>query len=130
MPSDPLSIEIALTPRFQKDLRDLVKRYRSIRKDLQTLIEQLQLGEVPGDEVSGAKYQIFKVRLKNSDTRKGKSGGYRVIYYVKTSQAIILVTIYSKSDFSDVSNDTIDEAITQYEQEIQVVEHEASQDES
>jgi mRNA-degrading endonuclease RelE of RelBE toxin-antitoxin system len=130
MPSDPLLIEIALTPRFQKDLRDLVKRYRSIRKDLQTLIEQLQLGEVPGDEVSGAKYQIFKVRLKNSDTRKGKSGGYRVIYYLKTSQAVILVTIYSKSDFSDVSNDAIDEAISQYEQEIQIADGSASQKES
>jgi mRNA-degrading endonuclease RelE of RelBE toxin-antitoxin system len=87
MPSDLSLIEIALPPRFQKDLRDLVKRYRSIRQDLQTLIEQLQSGEVLGDEVSGAKYQIFKVRLKNSDTRKGKSGGYRVIYYLKTSEA-------------------------------------------
>jgi hypothetical protein len=45
MPIDPSSIEIALTPRFQKDLRNLVKRYRSIRKDLQTLIEQLQSGK-------------------------------------------------------------------------------------
>jgi mRNA-degrading endonuclease RelE of RelBE toxin-antitoxin system len=130
MPSDSSSIEIALTPRFQKDLRDLVKRYRSIRRDLQTLIERLQSGEVPGDEVAGAKYQIFKVRLKNSDTRKGKSGGYRVIYYLKTSQSIILVTIYSKSDFSDVSNETIDEAITKYEQEIKTADIPESQEES
>jgi hypothetical protein len=42
MPSDLSSIEIALTPRFQKDLRDLVKCYHSIRKNLQILIEQLQ----------------------------------------------------------------------------------------
>jgi hypothetical protein len=28
MPSDPSSIEIALTPRFQKDLRDLVRNLR------------------------------------------------------------------------------------------------------
>ncbi len=130
MSSDSLSIEIALTPRFQKDLRDLVKRYRSIRQDLQTLIELLQSGEVPGDEVAGAKYQIFKVRLKNSDTQKGKSGGYRVIYYLKTSQAIILVTIYFKSDFSDVSNETINEAIANYEQEIKTAENPASQEES
>ena len=80
---DSSSIEIALTLRFQKDLRDLAKRYRSIRKDLQILITQLQTGEMLGDEVAGAKYQVFKVRLKNSDTRKGKSGGYRVIYYLK-----------------------------------------------
>lgn len=108
-------IQIALTPRFQRDLRDLAKRYRSIRLDLQSLIEQLQSGQTPGDRVTGIKYQIFKVRLKNSNIQKGKSGGYRVIYYLKTETEIILATIYSKSDLSDVSNQVIEEAIAQYE---------------
>jgi mRNA-degrading endonuclease RelE of RelBE toxin-antitoxin system len=128
MSNDPSSIEISLTLRFQKDLRDLSKRYRSIRKDLQSLIEQFQASEFPGNEVAGAKYQIFKVRLKNSDTRKGKSGGYRVIYYLKTAQAVILVTIYSESDFSDVSNETIEEAIAQFEQEVQIADKSAYQE--
>jgi mRNA-degrading endonuclease RelE of RelBE toxin-antitoxin system len=113
--SNNFPIQIALTPRFQRDLRDLAKRYRSIRLDLQPLIEQLQSGETPGDRVTGIKYQIFKVRLKNSNIQKGKSGGYRVIYYLKTETEIILATIYSKSDLSDVSNQVIEEAIAQYE---------------
>ena len=113
--SNNFPIEIALTPRFQRDLRDLAKRYRSIRLDLQPLIEQLKSGETPGDRVTGIKYQIFKVRLKNSNIQKGKSGGYRVIYYLKTETEIILATIYSKSDLSDVSNQVIEEAIAQYE---------------
>jgi addiction module RelE/StbE family toxin len=120
MHSEPSLIQIALTPRFKKDLRDLAKRYRSIRNDLQPLIEQLQTGEIVGDQIVGIKYQIFKVRLKNSDIQKGKSGGYRVIYYVKTSEQIILVTIYSKSDVSDVGNDVIEDAIAQYEREINI----------
>ncbi|GCL35360.1 hypothetical protein N9414_12041 [Sphaerospermopsis reniformis] len=119
MQSEPL-IQIALTPRFQRDLRELAKRYRSIRSDIQPLIEQLQTGETPGDRISGLKYQVFKVRLKNSNIQKGKSGGYRVIYYVKTAQAIILTTIYSKSDISDVSNEIIEEAIAKYEEENQI----------
>ena len=113
--SNNFPIEIALTPRFQRDLRDLAKRYRSIRLDLQPLMEQLQSGETPGDRVTGIKYQIFKVRLKNSNIQKGKSGGYRVIYYLKTETEIILATIYSKSDLSDISNQVIEEAIAQYE---------------
>lgn len=113
--SNNSQIQIALTPRFQRDLRDLAKRYRSIRLDLQPLMEQLQSGETPGDRVTGIKYQIFKVRLKNSNIQKGKSGGYRVIYYLKTETDIILATIYSKSDLSDVSNHVIEEAIAQYE---------------
>lgn len=118
--SEPVPIQIALTPRFQKDLRELAKRYRSIRTDLQPLIEQLQAGEIPGDRIAGIKYQIFKVRLKNSNIQKGKRGGYRVIYYLKTTEGIILATIYSKSDLSDVSNEIIIEAIAQYEQEIHI----------
>jgi mRNA-degrading endonuclease RelE of RelBE toxin-antitoxin system len=120
MQSEPSPIQIALTPRFKKDLRELAKRYRSIRTDLQSLTEQLQAGETPGDQVAGIQYQIFKVRLKNSNIQKGKSGGYRVIYYLKTDTKIILTTIYSKSDLSDVSNAIIEAAIAQYEQEIQI----------
>ncbi|WP_414622567.1 type II toxin-antitoxin system RelE/ParE family toxin [Calothrix sp. CCY 0018] len=120
MQSESSPIQVALTPRFKRDLRQLAKRYRSIRSDIQPLIEQLQAGEIPGDRIAGVKYQVFKVRLKNSNIQKGKSGGYRVIYYLKTDQAIILATIYSKSDISDVSNEVIEEAISQYEQEIQI----------
>jgi mRNA-degrading endonuclease RelE of RelBE toxin-antitoxin system len=123
MPSEPSAIQIALTPRFQRDLRDLARRYRSIRTDLQPLIEQLQAGETPGDRMTGVKYQVFKVRLKNSNIQKGKSGGYRVIYYLKTEESIVLATIYSKSDLSDVSNETIEAAIAQYEQSIQIVDN-------
>ena len=115
-------VQIALTPRFKRDLRELAKRYRSIRSDIQLLTEQLQAGEVPGERIAGVKYHIFKVRLQNSNLQKGKSGGYRVIYYLKTEQSIILVTIYSKSDFSDISREVIEEAIYQYEQQSQIEE--------
>jgi mRNA-degrading endonuclease RelE of RelBE toxin-antitoxin system len=115
--NEPLSIEIAITPRFQRDLRELAKRYRSIRSDIQPLIDQLQAGEIPGDRIAGIKYQVFKVRVKNSNIQKGKSGGYRVIYYLKNAQGIILTTIYFKSDLTDVSNEIIEQAIAQYEEE-------------
>lgn len=120
MQSEPSPIQIALTPRFKRDIRELAKRYRSIRSDIQPLILALQAGEIPGDRIAGVKYQVFKVRLKNSNIQKGKSGGYRVIYYLKTEREIILVTIYSKSDISDVSNEILLEAIAQYEQELQI----------
>jgi mRNA-degrading endonuclease RelE of RelBE toxin-antitoxin system len=96
-------ILISFTARFEKDVRRLVKRYRSINKDIQGLIQQLEGGELPGDQIPNFEKAVFKVRVKNSDIQKGKSGGYRVIYYLKTEQQIILVTLYSKSDRSDVT---------------------------
>ncbi|WP_373535888.1 type II toxin-antitoxin system RelE/ParE family toxin [Microcoleus sp.] len=116
MTTDPQPIAIELTPRFQRDLRNLGKRYRNIRKDIQPVIEQLQAGELPGDHIPGMEYEIFKVRIKNSDIQKGKSAGYRAIYYLKTSDSIVLVTIYSKSDLSDIAAETVREILAQYEQ--------------
>jgi len=108
------SIEIFLTSRFKKDLSQLAKRYRSIRKDLEPLIEQLKSGEALGDQISGLNNQVFKVRLKNSNIQKGKSAGYRVIYYVKTETSVVLVTIYSKSDISDIENNAIEKIIKEF----------------
>ena len=117
MTIEPQPIQIELTPRFQRDLRTLGKRYRNIRKDIQPVIEQLQAGELPGDRIPGMEYEIFKVRIKNSDIQKGKSAGYRAIYYLKTSDSIVLVTIYSKSDLSDIAAETVREILAQYEQQ-------------
>ena len=62
-------------------------------------------------------YTLFKVRVKNSDVQKGKSGGYRIIYYLKTEKQILLVTIYSKSDKPDITVDEVREIITRAEAE-------------
>ena len=102
MPHKP-TIEITFTPEFKRNLRGLAKKYPHIRSDVQPIIEQIQNGEFVGDQVQGTGYTIFKVRIRNSDVLRGKSGGYRVIYYLKTVTAVILVTIYSKTEQSDIS---------------------------
>ncbi|MFM7600937.1 MAG: type II toxin-antitoxin system RelE family toxin, partial [Pseudanabaena sp.] len=88
MLSNHQPFDIQLTPQFQKDLKQLAKRYRSIRKDLEPLIAQLKTGDIIGDQLVGLNREVFKVRLTNSDIRKGKSAGYRVIYYIKTQNNI------------------------------------------
>jgi mRNA-degrading endonuclease RelE of RelBE toxin-antitoxin system len=104
---------------YKKELKKLNKRYRSIDKDIKPLIEQLEAGETPGDRIAENKYPVYKVRVPNSDTRKGKSGGYRVIYYTITPEAILLTTIYSKSDRRTISNKEVEDIIGQYELEIE-----------
>ncbi len=48
MPSNS-PILVSFTTRFEKDVRRLAKRYRSINADIQGLIQQLESGELPGD---------------------------------------------------------------------------------
>ena len=59
---------------------------------------------------------MFKVRLRNRDTQKGKRSGYRLIYYVKTPTRIVLLTIYSKLEQGDIPPKRIQKIIREYEQ--------------
>ena len=97
------AVNLSFTLEFKRNLRALAKKYRSIRVDIQPLINQQVAGELPGDQIPGVSLAMFKVRLKNRDIQKGKRSGYRCIYYLKTRDDVILVTIYSKSEQSDVS---------------------------
>ena len=115
MQSEPPLIQVEATAKFKRNLRVLSKKYSRIRNDIQPVINQLQLGELPGDQISGIGYTIFKLRVKNSDIQKGKSGGYRVIYYLKTVTNIILVTIYSKSEQEDISGEEIQQILADFE---------------
>jgi mRNA-degrading endonuclease RelE of RelBE toxin-antitoxin system len=101
MSIDPL-VEVKFSEEFKNNLRNLSKKYRSIRKDLQPILDDLQAGKFNGDQIANIGYTVFKLRIKNRDNKKGKSAGYRVIYYVKTSTSVILVTIYSKAEQSDI----------------------------
>ncbi|MCP2729403.1 hypothetical protein NJ959_13165 [Symplocastrum sp. BBK-W-15] len=55
--------------------------------------------------------------VRNSDTQKGKSGGYRLIYYVQTATGIILLTVYTKSEQVDIGAEDIRNIIIEYEQQ-------------
>ncbi len=111
--SKPL-VEVFFTPEFKRNVRALAKKYHHIHSDVQPFIEQIQRGEFIGDQVQGTGYTIFKVRIRNSDVSRGKSGGYRVIYYLKTATAVILVTIYSKTEQSDISSAKIKKILSEF----------------
>ncbi|MDF0555697.1 type II toxin-antitoxin system RelE/ParE family toxin [Kamptonema sp. UHCC 0994] len=100
MPKELPLVQIDLTPQYRRNLRELSKRYRNIRTDIQSIIEQIQAGDFVGNRISGVgeDYVILKVRVKNSNIQKGTSSGYRLIYQVESSTSILLLTIYSKSD--------------------------------
>jgi mRNA-degrading endonuclease RelE of RelBE toxin-antitoxin system len=80
------------------------------------LADRLEAGEVVGDRISGNKYPVFKARIRNSSIRKGKSGGYRVVYYILMPTAILLITMYSKSVRENISNQEIEDIIEQDEE--------------
>jgi hypothetical protein len=64
------TVQVTTTSEFDTAILQLSKRYRRIRIDLQPIIEQLEAGAFPGDQIPNIGYTVFKVRVKNSDIQK------------------------------------------------------------
>lgn len=107
MPNKLPTVGVEFTAEFGLNLRTLSKKYPHVRADLEPLIEELSSGKTPGDQVRGAGFPIYKVRERNRDIQKGKSSGYRVIYWIKNPASVVLITIYSKTEQSDISSAAI-----------------------
>jgi mRNA-degrading endonuclease RelE of RelBE toxin-antitoxin system len=118
-------VRVEKATQYKKELKKIQKKYRSIEQDIKDLIEKLEAGETPGDRINGNQYEVYKVRVKNSDINKGQSGGYRVIYYTKNIEKVLLTAIYSKSEQANITNKEIETRIKEYE-----LQEEEQQDQS
>jgi mRNA-degrading endonuclease RelE of RelBE toxin-antitoxin system len=106
MPNKP-PVQVELADYFLKDLKRLYKKYPKVRTDVQAFVRLLETGETPGDQIPDVGYSVYKVRIQNSSAQRGKSGGYRIIYYVQTADSLILLTIYSKTERENLSTEEI-----------------------
>ena len=108
-------IQVELAPHFVKVVKRLHKKFPRVSDVVQELIETLSQGETPGDQMQGVGYTAYKVRLSNPDAQKGKSGGYRVVYYIKKVNRVILLVIYSKTEQIDIAPEEIRQLIDDFE---------------
>ena len=77
-------------PIFEKRLDRFERKYPKALDEVLGLIEQLEQDQRPGDKMSGLGFDVYKTRLRNPAARRGKSGGFRVIYYVQLTDRVTL----------------------------------------
>lgn len=114
MTNKPL-VRVDYADQFKRDLKQLHKKYRRLQDDVQPLIDRLVQGETPGDRVPNVGYPVYKVRVPSRDQAKGKQGGFRILYYVRTANFILLLRIYPKATLSDLPTENIRKIIDEYE---------------
>ena len=96
-----MSFEILRTDEFSKHLKTLGKKYPSIKKDYSLLLDNLIENPLLGIPLGK---NCYKIRMRISSKNAGKSGGARVITYVKvTNKRITLLDIYDKADKDSIS---------------------------
>ena len=100
-----MSYEIYLCDSFKKAVKHYKKRFPHVAEDVGKTVRELQATPAKGDLIRGAK-GVRKVRVDNSDMTKGKSGGYRLLYYFidRPSQRIYLLMLYAKNERDSISS--------------------------
>ena len=100
-----MTCKIDTTPAFARELKQLAKRYPSMKDDYRDFLDALRKSPLQGEPLGR---HLREVRFPITSKAKGKSGGARVITHtvlVDTEGAdITLVTIYDKSDQANITD--------------------------
>ncbi len=100
---------------FDNDAKRLQRKYPSVADEIDTLTSQLEHDLHPGVRLRRVGSHVYKVRLPNRSARRGKSGGFRVIYRERDGALVLLLLIYSKSERADIPDDVIRRVIAEFE---------------
>jgi mRNA-degrading endonuclease RelE of RelBE toxin-antitoxin system len=104
-----MNLKIVSLENFSKDVKKLFKKYKNISKDLKNLQDTLLKDPKSGIELGE---NLYKIRLANSSIPTGKSGGFRVVYYyIDQQKNIYLMTIYSKRELENISDERLVEIL-------------------
>ncbi|MCK9270522.1 MAG: type II toxin-antitoxin system RelE/ParE family toxin [Bacteroidales bacterium] len=101
-----MSFSIVVTDGFKKNAKSIAKKHRSLKSDLNKLIDSLEENPIQGEPLGK---DCYKIRMAITSKGKGKTGSSRVITCVKIiNQIAYLLTIYDKSHKESVSDRELD----------------------
>lgn len=99
-----MNYRITTTHRFDKELKRLGKKYKSMKQDYACLLEELHNKPTEGVDLGEG---FRKVRMAIASKNRGKSHGARVITYLyainEVEGNISLLSIYDKQEKDNIS---------------------------
>lgn len=100
-----MNYNVKTYPLFEREIKRLSKRYRSIKQDYANLLDTLREDPLQGVDLGNG---VHKVRMAITSKGKGKSGGARVITMIvnvlEGEGEIGLHYIYDKSERENITD--------------------------
>jgi mRNA-degrading endonuclease RelE of RelBE toxin-antitoxin system len=100
-------MNVFILPEFEKDLKRLLKKYRTLNSDLEDvkIILRVKPDERPPYSFRidnlGITTCVIKIKKITSDSMKGRgvNSGFRLVYaWFKEEQKIVFIELYHKND--------------------------------
>ena len=103
--------DIYTLPVFDKKLKHYKKKNPLLKRDYSELLDLLESNPLPRTAIP-LKDKVYKIRMANSSSNKGKSAGYRVYYFYKDeNNVLILFYMHSKNDEAHINDVRLDRLI-------------------
>ena len=97
-----MNYNIEITSSFKKQAKKLIKKFPSLKEELNLLVDILTNNPEQGTPIAN---HCFKIRLAISSKGKGKSGGARVITHIQViNKKVFLLSIYDKSEQANITD--------------------------
>ncbi len=97
-----MNFDVIATDIFERKLKRLAKKHTSLAADLALVIDELIINPTLGTLIGK---DCYKLRIAITSKGRGKSGGARMITYVRIiKQTVYLMDIYDKSEQATISN--------------------------
>lgn len=98
-----MGVSVKITEEFKKRFEKLEKKYRHISDDLESIIQEISENPQSGDPIPFFSEKVWKIRMRSRDMKKGKSGGFRVLYFYHAGDpAAYLLDIYAKCEQENI----------------------------
>jgi len=97
-----MKFNVFTIPPFDRQIKRMVKKYPSLKKEYATLIDTLEQKPTSGTSIGN---NCYKIRMAIASKGKGKSGGARVVSYLQVKKnSVFLLSIYDKAELESISD--------------------------
>ena len=108
-------VDFRYLPEFERRAKALAKRYKSFVADFNNFLDSMSEDPFQGKSLGNG---VYKTRMAITSKGKGKSGGARILTYNLTKDTdnkvvVTLMSVYDKSDISNVKDNYIDNLVKQ-----------------
>ena len=109
-----MSFQVKAGAEFRRSIRRLSKKYRSLPDDVAEVVKKLLSAPQLGTPIG---HNCYKIRVAIASKNKGKSGGARIITYVRImGETVILLAIYDKAELANISEQQVLELLARLEE--------------
>ena len=104
-----VSFKVKTISPFERELKRLVRKHRSLADEYGELVQQLKLVPTIGTSIGQG---CYKIRLKVASKGGGKSGGARVVTcIVAVQETVYLLSIYDKAEQATITDQRLAELL-------------------